>query len=144
MTEIWQPHTRGCCKTPIPAVHEPAAKAWCEWEDTHVATYAGHQPSPRYEDPRFRLGFARLVTHYWSNAAFLDDDQLFRDADRIADIPVLMVHGRLDISGPTACPGGCRRSCPDPSWLLIGDEGHGGGTVDVRRHRRVDRSGWQS
>ena len=113
---------------PDPAVHDPAAKAWCDWEDTHVATYAGHQPSPRYEDPRFRLGFARLVTHYWSNAAFMDDDQLFRDADRIAEIPVLMVHGRLDISGPTAVPWRLSKVLPRSELVVIGDEGHGGGT----------------
>ena len=113
---------------PDPAIHEPAAKAWCDWEDTHIATYAGHQPSSRYEDPRFRLCFARLVTHYWSHAAFLDDDQLFRDADRIADIPVMMVHGRLDISGPTAVPWSLSKVLPRSELVVIGDEGHGGGT----------------
>ncbi|HVE18249.1 MAG TPA: alpha/beta fold hydrolase, partial [Ilumatobacteraceae bacterium] len=112
---------------PDPAVHEPAARAWCDWEDTHIATYAGHQPSPRYEDPRFRLCFARLVTHYWSNAAFMDDDQLFRDADRIANIPILMVHGRLDISGPTAVPWRLSKVLPRSELVVIGDEGHNGG-----------------
>jgi proline iminopeptidase len=113
---------------PDPSVHEPAAKAWCDWEDTHIATYAGHQPSPRYEDPRFRLCFARLVTHYWSNAAFLDDDQLFRDADRLADIPVFMVQGRLDISGSTAVPWRLSKVVPRSELVVIGDEGHVGGT----------------
>jgi proline iminopeptidase len=112
---------------PDPAVHEPAAKAWCDWEDTHIATYPGHQLSPRYEDPRFRLCFARLVTHYWSNGAFLGDDQLFHEADRIADIPVLMVHGRLDISGPAAVPWRLSKVLPRSELVVIGDEGHTGG-----------------
>ena len=113
---------------PDPAVHEPAAKAWCEWEDTHVATHAGHQPSPCYEDPRFRLCFSRLVTHYWSNAAFMQDDQLFREADRMADIPVLMVHGRLDISGPAAVPWRLSKVLPRSELVVIPGEGHSGGT----------------
>ena len=32
--------------------------------------------NPRFEDPEFRLRFARLVTHYWRNAAFVEDEQL--------------------------------------------------------------------
>ncbi len=40
---------------PDPAVHEPAALRWCEWEDTHVATYPGYIHDDRYDDPRFRL-----------------------------------------------------------------------------------------
>ena len=44
-----------------------AALAWCRWEDAHVATTTGAQPNPRYRDPRFRLGFARQVTHCWRN-----------------------------------------------------------------------------
>src|SRR5919197_465810 len=45
---------------PDPAVRDKAARDWCAWEDAHV----GSPPSPRYEDPVFRLNFARIVTHY--------------------------------------------------------------------------------
>src|SRR5437660_555409 len=47
---------------PDPAVREHAAKEWCAWEDAHVSLTPGHRPHPRYEDPGFRLRFARLVT----------------------------------------------------------------------------------
>ena len=72
---------------PDPAVHGPAAAAWCEWEDTHVATVPGHTHDARYDDPAFRLCFARLVTHYWSNGCFVEDGQVLRDAHRLAGIP---------------------------------------------------------
>ena len=89
------------------SIRERAASAWCEWEDTHVATYPGHRHDPRYDDPHLRMCFARIVTHYWSNAGFLDDDQLLRDAHRLAGIPGVLINGRLDISGP-----------PDIAWQL--------------------------
>ena len=54
-----------------PAVREHAAREWCAWEDAHVSLTPGHRPNPRYDDPEFRLRFARLVTHYWRHAAFL-------------------------------------------------------------------------
>ena len=118
---------------PDPAVHVPAAAAWCAWEDTHVATYPGHTPDPRYDDPAFRLCFARLVTHNWAHVAFLEEGRLFRDAHRLAGIPVFMVHGQLDISGPVDIPWRLSKVIPHAELVVIGEDGHGGGasTLDV-------------
>lgn len=110
---------------PDPAVRERAAREWCRWEDVHVSTHPGHRPDPRYGDPRFRMRFARLVTHYWRHAAFLEDGQLLRDAGRLAGIPGAMVHGRLDISGPPDIAWHLARAWPDATLELIGAEGHG-------------------
>jgi len=110
---------------PDPAVHEPAALAWCEWEDTHVATVPGRTPDPRYADSRFRLCFARLVTHYWSNGCFVEDDQVLRDASRLAGIPIVMVHGQLDVSGPLDNAWRLSKVLPDAELVVIADEGHG-------------------
>lgn len=52
---------------PDAAVRDHAAREWCAWEDAHISLAPGHTPSERYEDPGFRLRFARLVTHYWRN-----------------------------------------------------------------------------
>jgi proline iminopeptidase len=113
-------------QSPDPAIHEPAAAAWCAWEDTHVATVPGYRPDPRYDDPRFRLCFARLVTHYWSNAAFLEDGALLRDAHRLAGIPVVMIHGQLDISSPLDTAWSLAGAIPGAELVVIGDEGHSG------------------
>jgi proline iminopeptidase len=111
---------------PDPAVHEPAAIAWCNWEDAHVATVPGYEPDPRYEDARFRLCFARLVTHYWSNACFLEDGALLRDADRLAGIPTVMINGQLDISGPLGFAWQLAKLLPLGELIVIDDEAHGG------------------
>ena len=34
---------------PDPAVREAAARAWCRWEDAHMATTPGAAPNPRYD-----------------------------------------------------------------------------------------------
>ncbi len=111
---------------PDPAVHEPAASRWCAWEDTHIATVPGYQPNPRYDDPRFRLCFARLVTHYWSNAAFMEDGHLFRNAHRLEGIPILLVHGQLDISSPPDTAWQLTKVLPDAELVIVGEDGHGG------------------
>jgi proline iminopeptidase len=87
-----------------PAVHEKAARDWCDWETAIVATRADEPPNPRYESPAFRLGFARLVTHYWRHAAWLEDGVLVREAKRLSAIPGILIHGRLDLCNPLITP----------------------------------------
>jgi proline iminopeptidase len=90
-----------------PAVRIKAAHDWCDWEDALISLddlpYNGSRRGSEAE----LICFARLVTHYFAHAGFLGDDQLLRDAHRLAGIPGVMVHGRFDIQGP-----------PDVPWLL--------------------------
>jgi len=110
---------------PDPAVRARAAQAWCAWEDTHVATSPDHQHDPRYDDPRFRLCFARLVTHYWRHAGFLGDGQFLADATKLAGIPGVIINGRLDISGPPDTAWQLARAWPDAELVLADEAGHG-------------------
>lgn len=111
---------------PDPAVRDRAAREWCAWEDAHVSLAPGHQPSPRYEDPEFRLRFARLVTHYWSNHAFLGEDQLLRNASMLDGIPGTLIHGRYDVSGPLETPWRLSQNWPTSELHIMEDAGHGG------------------
>src|SRR5690606_23225680 len=122
---------RRLLNSPDPAVREQAAVRWCAWEDTHVATVPGYRPDPRYEDPWFRLGFARLVTHYWANHAFLEDGSLIRDAVRLTGIPGVMVQGALDISGPPDIAWQLSQVWPDGELVIVGGAGHGTGSASV-------------
>ncbi|MEV1331439.1 prolyl aminopeptidase [Micromonospora costi] len=110
---------------PDPAVRERAARDWCAWDDTHVRTVPGWRPDPRFDDPEFRMLSARLVTHYWRHAAFLPDGQLLREAGRLAGIPGVLVHGRLDVSSPADIPWQLARSWPDARLDLVESAGHG-------------------
>lgn len=115
---------------PDPAVRDRAARAWCTWEDAHIALTPGHRPSPRYEDPEYRLRFARLVTHYWRHFAFLDEDgedTLLRDAARLNGIPGVLVNGRFDISGHPETAWHLSRRWATSELHVLDDVGHGGG-----------------
>lgn len=111
---------------PDPEVHEMAAREWCLWEDAHVSLTPGHQPSPRFEDAEFRLIFSRLVTHYWRNAAFLDDDQLIRDAAMLDGTPGILIHGRHDVSSPLETAWRLSRAWAGAELIVLDDAGHGG------------------
>ena len=117
--------------SPDPAVRDRAARAWCEWEDTHVATYSGYKPDPRYEDPVLRLRLARLVSHYWGHAAWLEDGALLRDAGKLAGIPGVLITGRLDISSPPDIAWHLAQAWPDAELHIVGDAGHGASSANV-------------
>lgn len=110
---------------PDPDVRERAARDWCLWEDTHVRVGPATEPNPRYADPTFRLAFARLVTHYWRHNAWLEDGSLLKQADRLAGIPGVLVHGRLDLSGPPDIAWKLSQAWPDSELTLIERGGHG-------------------
>ena len=109
---------------PDPAVRERAARDWCRWEDSHVSVRPDHRPDPRYDDPVFRMVFARLVTHYWRHAAFLEDGALLAGAGRLAGIPGVLVHGRLDVSSPLDIAWELARAWPDAELVVLDEAGH--------------------
>ncbi len=112
---------------PDPAVCEAAARRWCSWEDAHVSLSPGHRPNPRFQDPGFRLRFARLVTHYWRNSAFLEEDQLVRDAPVLNGIPGVLIHGRYDVSSPLETAWRLSQRWATSELHVLEDAGHGGG-----------------
>jgi proline iminopeptidase len=126
---------------PDHAVRDAAALAWCRWEDAHVATTPGAQPNPRYADPKFRLAFARQVTHCWRNNSWLAEDEIVRNAGRLAGIPGWLIHGRLDLSGPLDGPWRIHQAWPDSQLVIVDGEGHGGDTMRAHWTRTLARLG---
>jgi proline iminopeptidase len=108
-----------------PAIRDAAALAWCRWEEAHMAGSSGPR-NPRYDDARFRLGFARQVTHCWSNDSWLSTDEIVANAHRLGGIPGWLIHGRLDVSSPVDSPWRIHQSWPGSELILVDDEGHGG------------------
>jgi proline iminopeptidase len=109
---------------PDPAVREQAARDWCDWEEGMLPT-SGH--NPRYDDPVFRLAFARLVTHYWSNDHFLQPDGvLLTAASRLGAVPGTLIQGALDLTNLVGTPWLLAAAWPGSELKLIDDAGHGG------------------
>lgn len=109
-----------------PAVRDRAARNWCDWEMAIVAVQPGHRPHPRYADPTFRLGFARLVTHYWRDAAWLEEGILLRQMDRLAGIPGVLIHGRIDLGNPLATAWELHRAWAGSELVVLEEAGHDG------------------
>jgi proline iminopeptidase len=109
-----------------PQEQDRAARAWCDWEE-RLATLSGPpKPSPRYADADFRLGFARLVTHFFGQHAFLPPDGISGRLDRITDTPAVFVRGRLDIASPLGVAWRLAERLPRATLHIVEGEDHGG------------------
>lgn len=124
---------------PDPAVHRPAADAWCEWEDTHVSLIGDRRPDLTAAAPGFRLAFARLVTHYWSNAGFVGDGDVLAGARGLGGIPTFLAHGRADISAPLDVPVALSERIPGAELFVAEFEGHGGNDLSTWMSAVLDR-----
>lgn len=122
-----------------PAVRARAALAWCVWEDTHMSLAPGWSPVLQQSEPSFRLRFARMVTHYWGHGCFLEPGQVVRDVGRLAGIPAVLVHGRLDVSGPLGTAWRLHRAWPGSELVVLEDAGHGGGAMTAAMVEALQR-----
>jgi proline iminopeptidase len=116
-----------------PATCERAALAWARWED-RIATLSGPvQESARTHDPRARLGFARLVTHYFGSSAFLADDAIVGRLPRLAGIPTYLLRGRLDLASPLRSAYEVGQGIPGAELVIVEADAHGAGDDTIRR-----------
>jgi proline iminopeptidase len=110
---------------PDPRVRAKAANAWCAWEDAVLSLEPGFRSSV-YSDhpPASLLAFVRITAHYYAHGAWLEDGALLRDAHRLAGIPAVLIHGRLDLSCPLDSAWELARRWPDARLIALADSGH--------------------
>jgi proline iminopeptidase len=115
---------RRLLQDPDPAIHARAARDWCEWEAALVSVDPDARPEPRRLEPAFQLAFARIVAHYFHHAAWLEDGILLRRAGELADVPGILIHGRLDLGSPLATAWELARAWPGSELVIVGGAGH--------------------
>ncbi|MEU6600134.1 prolyl aminopeptidase [Streptomyces flaveolus] len=125
-------------ESPDPDVRERAARAWTDWETATIP--APPRSVERFEDPVFRQGFARTVTHYWGNGHFLGDGVnsgdgvksgerdrdgvVLRDARRLKGIPGTLVQGSLDFGNLLGIVWRLHHVWPGSELVIVDDVGH--------------------
>jgi proline iminopeptidase len=108
-------------------VRARAATEWLAWEDAVISLEPHGQPNA-YSDksPDAQVAFVRICTHYFSHAAWLEEGVLLRDAHRLAGIPGVIIHGRLDLGSPVETAWELAREWRDAELVVVGDSGHTG------------------
>ena len=101
-----------------------AAKAWSIWEGRCATLHPNPKVVEHFGHPHVAIALARIECHYFMNNAFLEPDQIVRDAGRLADIPGVIVHGRYDMVCPLDNALALHQAWPEAELHIIRDAGH--------------------
>ena len=101
-----------------------AARAWSIWEGATSKLYYDEAWAAKFGQDEFSLAFARIESHYFVHGAFLEEDQLLRDAEKIRHIPGVIVQGRYDMVCPLTSAWDLHRAWPEAQLHIVPDAGH--------------------
>ncbi|NUS62551.1 MAG: prolyl aminopeptidase [Saccharothrix sp.] len=104
-----------------------AATAWARWEDTVLSLEPSVRPSSFSGPVDDRLlAMVRICAHYYAHYGWLADGELIRGASRLAGIPGVLVHGRLDLSCPVETARALADAWPGADLFVCDRSGHRG------------------
>ena len=101
-----------------------AAKIWSAWEARCATLNPNSEVVSRFIKPHTALSLARIEAHYFVNQCFIAENQIIDQADRLAGIPGVIVHGRYDMVCPVEQAFTLYDAWPDASLEIIRDAGH--------------------
>lgn len=120
-----------------------AVAQWIAWEDTVISREPKGTPNIYSSgSPVAQLAFVRICTHYFSHGAWLEEGELLQNAGRLAGIPGVLIHGRLDMGSPIGTAWELARAWPDAKFIVIEDSGHtGSDTMKAEIRKGVENFG---
>jgi len=118
-----------------------AAKSWSVWEGRCSTLLPSGPVVDHFASPYTALSLARIECHYFVNNIFLEENQILRDAGRLANIPGVIVQGRYDMVCPAESAWELHQAWPQAELKLIPDAGHSAaepGIVDALVQATMD------
>jgi len=101
-----------------------AAKAWSIWEGRCATLHPNPRVVEHFGHPHVAIALARIECHYFMNNAFLEENQIVRDAPLLKDIPGIIVHGRYDMVCPLDNALALSEAWPEADLRIMRDAGH--------------------
>jgi proline iminopeptidase len=101
-----------------------AARAWGRYEGSCLHLLPHPEVADQFGSDAVALGVGRLEAHYFLHDAFLTDDQLIRNVERIAHLPAIIIQGRYDVVCPAYSAWRLHQAWPQAGFEMIEDAGH--------------------
>ncbi len=101
-----------------------AAKAWSTWEAKVATLEPNNDLVDALQKPHLAVSLAQISAHYFYNRCFLKENQLLDNADKLAGIPGIIVHGRYDMLCPLENAWTLQAVWPEAEVRIIRDAGH--------------------
>ena len=98
-----------------------AAKRWCDWE--FAISYL--IPKEKSTDTLKKIEeVALLENHYFYNDVWLKPDHIIKNAHKLKDIPITVIHGRYDVICPVNSSFELKEALPQVRIIVVKDSGH--------------------
>lgn len=101
-----------------------AAKMWAQWEARCSTLKPRKELIDWFTTPQRALALARIEAHYFAHETFLETNQILRNAERLAGIPGVLIHGRYDMVCPLDNATALQSHWPDAELQIIREAGH--------------------
>lgn len=107
-----------------PAESLQAARSWSRYEGSCLHLLPRPDVADAFGADAVALGLGRLEAHYFRHDAFLSEQQLIRNVDRIRHLPAVIIQGRYDVVCPPRAAWALHQAWPEASFQMIEDAGH--------------------
>jgi proline iminopeptidase len=109
---------------PDPAIHDPAARAWNQYETACSTLHVGNAALMNMPARAQMLALARLEAYYFAHAMFLSPNALIEGVPAIAGKPAVIIQGRYDIICPIRSADALAQAWPEAQYVIVPDAGH--------------------
>jgi proline iminopeptidase len=114
-------------ESPDPDLRARATREWVTWEDAVISLESSGSPgSYGARPPDAATAFVRICSHYFSHGAWLEEGEILANADRLAGIPGVLLHGRHDLGSPLGTAWELAQVWPGSELVVVDDSGHTG------------------
>ena len=107
-----------------PATQLAAAKAWSNWEGLTVTLLPDPEMLAEFTEDSRAIAIARIENHYLANKGWLEEGQLLAGAEKLRNIPGVIVQGRHDNCTPPSAAWKLKKAWPEVDLQIIPDGGH--------------------
>jgi proline iminopeptidase len=108
-------------------------RAWAEYEIKLSSLNLSDEELQRIMSHFNPTAFGVLENYYMANKCFLEEGQLFRDAEKIKDIPVVIVNGRYDMICPPITAYRLHQKLPNSKLVIAEGAGHWMGEPPIEK-----------
>lgn len=99
------------------------ARAWSDWT-TRVVTYNLTEQKNEEVDINTLANQVLIETHYAVSHYFIKENQILGNISQIPDVPVIIIHGRRDLTCVLETSWSLHNALPDAEFVIVPDAGH--------------------
>jgi proline iminopeptidase len=111
-------------QSPDPEIRKKYAVAWTKYESKLAFLEMPDKTIDMFLANWDPYPFALIENYYMANNCFFKEGQLFQQAHKLADIPVVIVNGRYDVICPPITAYKLHRALPKSRLVIVEKAGH--------------------